>query len=158
MKKRNIIIALTAAGVLCVSLLLVFLCPQKSAYRTLCDDGYTGTQEQLMASLVGEEIAPQGETAYALAVANGYQKTKADWMKTFTGAKTVDGSLSTYQVACANGYEGTLTQWLNHIAENPDTLGKSEGEDPTDYELACEYGFTGTFIEWLVSLSSERIF
>ena len=76
-------------------------------------------------------------------------------MKTLTGAETADESLSTYAVACANGYESSLTQWLNHIAEDPDTLGKSKDGNPTGYELACEYGFTGTFIEWIVWLSSE---
>ena len=157
-QKRNVIFAVVIATVLCVSLLLIFLLPQKSVYRTLCDNGYTGTQEQLIASLVGEEKAPQGDTAYKLATENGYKKTKADWIKTLTGAKEADESLSTYQIACKNGYEGDLTQWLNHIADNPETLGKSKDGNSTDYELACEYGFMGTFIEWLVSLSSEPIY
>ena len=78
-------------------------------------------------------------------------------MRTLTGAKEADESISTYQVACTNGFEGSLTQWLNHIAENPDGLGKSKDGTPTEYELACEYGFSGTFIEWIVSLSSEHI-
>ena len=92
-QKRNIVIIAIIAAVVCVSLLLVFLWPQKGVYRTLCDDGYTGTQEQLIASLVGEEVAPQGDTAYELAVKSGYKKTKADWMRTLTGAETVDENL-----------------------------------------------------------------
>ena len=160
-RTRNIMIA-SVIAVICVSILLICLLPQilpqKSVYRTLCDDGYTGTQEQLIASLVGEEMAPQGDTAYALAVENGYKKTKADWMKTLTGAKSTDESLSTYQAAYANGYDGSLIQWLNHIAEDPDALGKSKDGNPTDYEQACENGFTGTFIEWIVSLSSEQLY
>ena len=79
-------------------------------------------------------------------------------MKTLTGAKSTDESLSTYQAAYANGYDGSLIQWLNHIAEDPDALGKSKDGNPTDYEQACENGFTGTFIEWIVSLSSEQLY
>ena len=160
-RKRNIRIA-SVIAVICVSVLLICLfpqiLPQKSVYRALRDDGYTGTQEQLIASLVGEEIAPQGATAYELAVENGYKKTKVAWIKTLTGAEAADESLSTYQVACANGYEGSLIQWLNHITEDPDALGKSMDGNPTDYEQACENGFTGTFVEWIVSLSSEQIY
>lgn len=155
---RNITIVAVIASFLCVSLLLVFLLPQKSAYRILCDDGYTGMQEQLIASLVGEEMESDGDTAYTLAVENGYKKSKAEWMKTLTGAEATDEKQTTYQVACANGFEGSLTQWLNHIVEDPDALGKSKDGNPTEYELACEYGFTGTFVEWIVSLSSEQIY
>ena len=61
-RKRNIRIA-SVIAVICVSVLLICLfpqiLPQKSVYRALRDEGYTGTQEQLIASLVGEEIAPQ---------------------------------------------------------------------------------------------------
>ena len=160
-RTKNIVTA-SVIAVICVSILLICLLPQilpqKSVYRTLCVDGYTGTQEQLIASLVGEEMAPQGDTAYALAVENGYQKSKAEWVKTLTGAKSTDESLSTYQAAYANGYDGSLIQWLNHIAEDPDALGKSKDGNPTDYEQACENGFTGTFIEWIVSLSSEQLY
>ena len=159
-RTRNIIIA-SAIAVICVSILLIILLPQtlpqKSVYRALCDDGYTGTQEQLIASLVGEEIDPQGESAYEIAVKNGYKKAKAHWIKTLTGAKEADENMSTYQVACANGFEGDLTKWLNEIAEEPNSLGKSKDGTPTEYEQACEYGFTGTFIEWIVSLSSAQI-
>lgn len=156
-RQRKNIIAAAIAVVLCVALLLSFLLPQKSVYRTLCDDGYSGTQEQLIASLVGEVMASQGASAYAMAVENGYKKTETDWMEVFTGAKVTGEGMSTYVVACANGYQGGLTQWLNHIAEDPDDLGKSRNGNPTDYELACEYGFAGTFIEWIVSLASEQI-
>ena len=89
-RKRNIIILATIAMILCVSLLLIYLLPQKSVYRALCDDGYDGTQEQLIASLVGEEIAPQGDSAYTMAVKNGYKKSEADWIKTITGAEEFD--------------------------------------------------------------------
>ena len=108
-RTRNMIIA-SVIAVVCVSVLLIFLLPQKSVYRTLCGDGYTGMQEQLIASLIGEEIAPLGDSAYAMAVKNGYRKTETDWIETLTGAQKTDASKSTYQIACANGFEGDLTQ------------------------------------------------
>ena len=160
-RTRKIITVSVIAGV-CVAILLMCLLlqnlPQKSAYRRLCDDGYTGLQEQLIVSLVGEEMETDGDTAYTLAVEKGYQKSKAEWIKTLTGAKSVNESQTTYQIACANGFEGDLTQWLTHISENPDMLGKSIDGNLTEYELACENGFTGSFIEWIVSLSSEQVY
>ena len=148
-QKQGIVIA-AGIAVICLAILLIFLLPQKSVYRRLCDDGYTGTQEQLIASLVGEEMAPEGETAFLLAVKNGYEKSQNDWMRTLTGSKSSEEKQSPYQAACAKGYEGSLTQWLTHIADDPDALGKSRDGNPTDYELACENGFTGTFVEWIV--------
>ena len=123
-RAKNITIAAVIVVLLCASLLLISHFPQKGVYRTLCDDGYTGTQEQLIASLVGEETESGGDTAFTLAVENGYRKSKPDWIKTLTGAKTFDEKQTPYQVACANGYEGSLSQWLTHIAENPEALGK----------------------------------
>ena len=160
-RTKNIVTA-SVIAVICGALLLIILLPQilpqKSVYRALCDDGYTGSQEQLIASLVGEEMEADGDSAYTLAVENGYQKSKAEWVKTLTGAKSADESQTTYQTARANGFEGDLTQWLTHISENPDMLGKSTDGNPTEYELACDNGFTGTFIEWIVSLSSEQLY
>ena len=52
-KKQRIrrIITLSVVAGICVAILLICLLPQKpaqkSVYRQLCDDGYTGLQEQL---------------------------------------------------------------------------------------------------------------
>ena len=148
-RRKPIGLMVTAAVLLVLVIMLLLGLPRNEGiYRTLCDDGYTGTQEQLIASLVGEEAAPQGETAYDLAVKNGYRKSQSHWMTTLTGA---DSSKTPYQAACENGYQGTLIQWLNQIVEQPEALGKS-----TEYERACAYGYTGTYIEWLVWLTSDH--
>lgn len=163
-RTRNIVVFAIVA-VLCVASVLVYFLTQRSVYRTLCTAGYEGTQEQWLASLVGEELGAQERSAYELAVENGYNKPYSVWMKTLTGVATEDVQKTPYQVACENGCEESLTQWLTQIAENPKSLGRSkDGEEQTAYELACEYGYigpsggTGTFIEWLVSLSSDRVF
>ena len=157
-RMRNIV-AGTAIMAVCVALLMCFLLSNRSVYQTLCSDGYTGTQEQLLASLIGEEAGGQEQTAYDLAVENGYSKSYSVWMRTLTKAKSEGNQKTPYQVACENGYQGTLTQWLTQLAENPETLGRSNsGEKQTEYEIACENGYVGSFIEWLVALANDRVF
>ncbi len=132
----------------------------KSVYQIIVQDGYQGTQEQWLASLVGQEVSPsEGKTAYELACENGYKRTERVWMKTLTGNAKAASGASPYAVACKNGYSGSLAQWLESIADAPENLGRSEdSSNKTEYELAREYGYTGTFLEWLISVVSDRAF
>ena len=156
----RIILVLTLFLILAVLAAFLIIPRQQIPFRQIVRDGYSGTQEQWLASLVGEQVnSGTGQTAYMLACENGYDKSESVWIHTLTGVKTTSGAKSMYALACENGFNGTLTQWLTHIAENPGILGKSaEGEEKTSYELACEFGFSGTFIEWIVSVASERVF
>lgn len=148
-----------AAIVVGVIILAVIGMPGRSVYRQLRADGYSGTQEQWLASLVGEEAAAADRTAYELACENGYKESYSVWMKTLTGVKTEDTQKTPYTVVCENGFEGTLDQWLTRIAEDPDTLGRSDGaQEQSEYEQACEYGYTGSFVQWLVSVAFDRVF
>ena len=176
-RKRNCLQGATKKGkkkfitiILCAVLATFFValaCKEfrlhnRSVYQTLVSKGYQGTQEQLLASLVGEEAdSDNEETAYKLAVENGYKGSEMEWVETLVG-DTIDSINihdSPYILACKNGFEGTLTEWLTKIADNPEKLGKSDEKDKqTEYELACVYGYSGTFIEWLVSLTNDRIF
>jgi len=128
-------------------------------YDTIMQKGYTGSQEELIASLVGEELSPYNEekSAYELAAEKGYSGSIEEWMKTLTGAESSDAKKSAYSVACENGYDGTLAEWLTSLCEKPDEMGKSVyGESKTDYEYACEYGYEGSFIEWMISLINDK--
>ena len=107
---------------------------------------------------MGEELDPDGVTAYTLAVKNGYRKSETEWIRTLTNVSVKEVSQTPYQVARANSFDGSLSQWLTGMVKNPEDLGKSHDGNPTDYEYACSYGYTGTFIEWLVSLSSDPIY
>lgn len=150
-----------AAGLLSVVLIIViFGLQNRSIYKTIAQKGYTGTQEQWLASLVGEEAASgTAETAYELAVKNGYRGSEAEWVQTLVGHAVDDIDASPYTLACENGFEGSLAQWLTEIADEPEKLGLSNEESPkTEYELACKYGYSGTFIEWLVSVTLDRVF
>ena len=132
----------------------------RSPYQMIVRDGYAGTQEQWLASLVGEEVATGDvETAYELAVAYGYSGTETKWLETLLGTKVTSNGASPYTLACENGFTGTLVEWLTEIADNPEKLGRSDGDgQETEYELACEYGYPGTFVEWLVSITLDKVF
>ena len=146
--------------VLIVIAFAVVVFRKETVFQLIVRDGYRGTQEQWLASLVGQEIALEGnESADELAVKNGYAQSEQDWIMTLIGVQIESVQESPYALACANGFEGSLTEWLTNLADQPEKLGKSaRGEPKTEYELACEYGFNGTFIEWLVSITHDRVF
>ncbi len=129
-----------------------------SVFDQIVSDGYEGTQEQWLASLVGEETEEKtGKSAYQLAYENGYQQPETVWLETLTGNSDAKPGISPYTAARLCGYTGSLAQWLESIAEDPEELGRSNGNgQKTEYELACEYGYTGTFIEWLISVANDR--
>lgn len=154
------IAALTALMVL---LLLLTACggaaSDGAVFDKIVQGGYSGSEEELIASLVGEELSPYDEekSAYELACEKGYSKSADDWMKTVAGAVAAEDGASAYSVACENGYDGSFAEWLAGLCENPDELGISGyGEKKTDYEYACEYGYEGSFIEWLISLINDK--
>lgn len=158
----------TTVKVLFIGIIIVFLfgtvfliCSLKnrSVYQTIVRNGYSGTQEQWLASLVGEEVDTDAESAYELAVTNNYKGSETEWITLLTEDEVDSVNASPYEIACQNGFKGSLVEWLTDIADNPEKLGKSkEKGTKTEYELACEYGYSGTFIEWLVSVTHDRVF
>lgn len=162
-RKKNMKVAVWAGVVVILTVVLVaMICglQNRSVYQTIVHNGYTGTQEQWLASLVGEDAdSGDAESAYELAVANGYKGTEAEWIETLIGSRVDHINASPYSLACENGFDGSLAEWLTDIADKPENLGKSDdGSQKTEYELACEYGYSGTFIEWLVSITHDRVF
>ena len=162
-RKKSKPIAMVLMGFIVILLasvaVILWFAQGRSAYQVIVDRGYTGTQEQWLASLVGEETDSNADTAYELAVMNGYRGSETEWIETMVGISIESVSASPYILACENGYEGSLSQWLTSIADNPEVLGQSENaEQKTEYELAREYGYSGTFIEWLVSVTHDRVF
>lgn len=159
--KSTIIVLVSIIAILFVALaVMLWFVQNQSIYQTIVHDGYTGTQEQWLASLVGEEIGQDGaESAYELAIDNGYTGTEAEWIETIIGVPVAEIQASPYALACENGFEGSLVEWLTEISDKPESLGKSNAEgQKTEYELACEYGYSGTFIEWIVSAANDRVF
>lgn len=162
-KKRKNMAVPVLSGVIVILLIAVAAMllnvHNRSVYQVISHDGYTGTQEQWLASLVGEETDMNAESAYELAVRNGYIGSESEWIEALAGVSVEKVKTSPYQLACEMGFEGSLTEWLTQIADKPEKLGRSNDEEKkTEYELACEYGYTGTFIEWLVSVTHDRVF
>lgn len=116
----------------------------KSAYDLAVDNGYDGTMEQWLASLIGKNGA-DGKSAYQLAVDNGYVGTLQEWLATLVGAVGEDGK-SAYEIAVEHGYQGSESDWLKSLSGKD---GKSA------YQIAVEYGYTGTEEEWLASLHGK---
>lgn len=111
----------------------------KSAYQVALDNGFEGTVAEWLASLVGA----QGKSAYQVAVDNGFVGTEAEWLESLIGE---DGR-SAYQVAVDNGFDGTVAEWLASLIG---PQGKSA------YQIAVENGFEGTEAEWLESLVGQQ--
>ena len=106
-----------------------------SAYRLAVLDGFEGTEQEWLESLIG----PQGKSAYQVAVDNGFEGTVAEWLASLVCAP----GKSAYQVAVDNGFEGTEEEWLLSLQ------GKSA------YEIAVELGYEGTEEQWIASLKGE---
>ena len=106
-----------------------------SAYRLAVLDGFEGTEQEWLESLIGDE----GKSAYQVAVDNGFEGTVAEWLASLVGAP----GKSAYQVAVDNGFEGTEQEWLESLIGDE---GKSA------YQVAVDNGFEGTVAEWLASL------
>lgn len=81
-----------------------------SAYQLAVKNGYTGTEEQWIASIEGVE----GKSAYQVAVANGFDGDVTAWLASLKGAKGDQGK-SAYQVAVDGGYEGSEADWLESL-------------------------------------------
>lgn len=161
-KKRLKLPVLAVAGFVLIAVVVILLLNvmNGSVYRTLVKAGYSGSQEQLLASLVGEEMGgDQVRTAYSLACENGYEEGESVWLETLTGVAVEAAGKSPYEIACANGFRGSFAEWLEEIADNPEKLGRSKKNGKkTGYEMACEYGYEGSFTEWLISVSNDKVF
>ena len=106
-----------------------------SAYQVAVVEGFEGTVSEWLASLVG----PTGDSAYEIAVQEGFVGTKAQWLASLVGPQ----GLSAYQVAVVEGFEGTVSEWLASLVG---PTGDSA------YEIAVQEGFVGTKAQWLASL------
>ncbi len=158
-KKSRVLILIAVLCAVAVGTVILMQQSADSVYHTVARAGYSGTQEQLLASLVGEELgAPQCKTAYMLACENGYGESEQVWVETITGVCVESVQISPYNLACSNGFQGTFDQWLDSLVSHPEKLGRSKGNaSKTEYEWACAYGYEGTFSQWLISISGEQV-
>lgn len=107
----------------------------KSAYELWKECGHTGTVEDFLESLIGE----QGKSTYEIWLSLGNEGTVVDFINSIQGAKGEKG-LSAYELWIQEGHQGTLTDFLNSL------IGKSA------YDIWIDLGHEGSeadFIEFL---------
>ena len=148
----------------------------KNVYELIVQRGYTGTTEELLASLAGEagDFAKNGSidvSAYKVAVGKGYSGTEdewtellfsasgIDWPPDMTGNDEVNSSNrdSVFKKVLQNGYKGSLSEWLTDLMGEYvayENNGIYDTNRITVYELAVSHGFKGSFPEWLELLVS----
>ena len=90
----------------------------KSAYEIAVANGYTGTEEDWLASLKGATGArgatgakgakgDDGKSAYEIAVENGFEGTAEDWLASLKGEKGETGATGAAGINGTNGLNGS---------------------------------------------------
>ena len=137
----------------------------KSAYEIAKEHGYSGTEEQWLASLKGETGATgktgkkgaDGSTAFELAKKHGYEGTEEQWLASLKGTdgnKGSDGSTA-FELAKKHGYEGTEEQWLSSLKGTDGINGANGSDGLSAYEIAKKNGYKDSEEEWLKSLHGK---
>lgn len=96
----------------------------KSAYQIAVLNGYVGTEEKWLESLIGS-------SAYLTAtLEGGFKGTKKEWIASLRG----QSGISAYDVAVANGYKGSEKEWLESLvgkdaASTAETLPTKTGQN-----------------------------
>lgn len=137
----------------------------KSAYEIAKEHGYTGTEEQWLASLKGETGATgktgkkgaDGSTAFELAKKHGYEGTEEQWLASLKGDDGSNGSdgLTAFELAKKHGYEGTEEQWLASLKGTDGINGVNGSNGLSAYEIAKKNGYKDSEEEWLKSLHGK---
>jgi hypothetical protein len=140
-----------------------------SAYDIAVQHGYSGTEEQWLASLKGDkgDKGDRGFSAYELAQQAGFPGDEAAWRASLKGDKGDQGiqgiqGISAYEVAKKNGFNGTEVEWLASLkgdkGDKGDKGNTGEKGDTGDsaYALAINNGFKGTEQQWLSSLKGDK--
>jgi hypothetical protein len=116
------------------------------AYAVALANGFTGTVEEWLDSLVG----PQGEQGV-----QGAQGEPGGQGDPGVAGEDGEGGASAYELAVAAGYIGTESEWLASLKGDKGETGAAgtNGQDgESAYELAVAGGYSGTEAEWLASL------
>ena len=120
----------------------------KSAYDIAVDNGFTGTEEEWLASLHGKD-GTNGLSAWELAIQQGITNLNLyEWLQSLQGK---DG-YSAYQIALSHGFVGSEDEWLTSLRGED---GQDGAEGKSAYDVAVIEGFTGTQSEWVASLKGE---
>lgn len=109
----------------------------KSAYEIAEENGFTGTEQEWLASLKGKDGNP-GKSVYEIAKDNGFTGTEAELLASLKGKDGVNGADGTNGTNGKDGVDG-----------KPGADGKSA------YDIAVKNGFAGSESDWLDSLKTD---
>ena len=149
----------------------------KSSYEIAVENGFTGSRQEWIAALQGQDgtNGTNGKSAYELAVENGFEGTLEEWLLSLQfgedGKDGVDGENGKNGKDGKDGQDGAPgTDGVGivsvYIDENRHLIvvlsndaridageisGLTESQVLTDYHRAVINGFTGTRHEWLCS-------
>lgn len=154
----------------------------KSAYELAVENGYQGTVEEWLASLVGNgsigQAGANGKSAYEIAVENGYTGTEEEWLASLVGKDGVNGTNGVngitpqlrvgtdnyWYVSYDNattweslGVQATGAEGEPGKQGQQGAAGKNGVDGKSAYELYCKAypNYKGTLEEWLESLKGE---
>ena len=122
----------------------------KSAYEIWLDLGNTGTEQDFIDSLIGDDgdagdAGDVGDSAYEVWLALGNTGTEQDFidsLKGVDGTQGVDG-ISAYEVWLALGNTGTEQDFI-------DSLKGDDGEDGDDFAFELPDGTdNGDYLQWI---------
>lgn len=149
----------------------------KSAYQIWLEEGHTGSREDFLEWLKGEdgEVGSDGKSAYDIWLEAGYIGSQADFLKWLKGKDGVgeagsDGK-SAYDIWLEAGHTGSQEDFLNWIKgekgnSGTDGTNGSDGSDGTDgkdglsaYEIYVKYNpdYTGTEEQWINALVNNQL-
>lgn len=118
--------------------------PGKTSYQHAVDNGFTGTEQQWLASLKGPK-GDKGDT--------GTQGPKGDVGSQGIPGQQGSNGLSAYEIAVSQGFPGSEPAWLASL-QGPQGTAGDNGQSA--YETAVDEGFVGTEAEWLASLKGPK--
>lgn len=80
--------------------------PGKSAYEIAKDNGFDGTEQEWLESMVGDE----GKSAYEVAKDNGFDGTEEEWLQSLTMEKTL--TLAEYEALSDEEKNNGVTYYI----------------------------------------------
>lgn len=113
-----------------------------SAYEIAVNNGFSGTETEWLASLVGASgsVGVDGDSAYEIAVSNGFVGSEQDWLNSLIGQSGANGinglngvgqdgadGDSAFDIAVSNGFSGTESEWLASLVGNDGVDGNDGG-------------------------------
>lgn len=128
----------------------------KSAYEIWLDAGNSGTIDDFLQSLIGE----QGKSTYEIWISLGHEGTVQDFIDSIKGEKGDKGDEgdSAYQVWLDAGHTGTVEDFFLYLKGEKGDKGDKGDQGYSAYEVWINEGHTGTVEDYLAWLQWESLY